>query len=84
MLILLLVTCDDAPLFQTSSYLRLTKHGRRYVAPPKKKVKEKREENEKKNIQTQKTLHCAFLSCDGKAVQNPKSKSVSGRYHQDV
>lgn len=75
-------------LFQTSSYIKLTTHGRRYVVT-KKKPKPKKKKTEKKpqkteNIQTQKILHCVFLSCDGRAVQIPKSKSVSGRYPQEV
>lgn len=72
-------------LFQTSSYIKLTTHGRRNVVTKKtpkkpKKPKKKKQPKKQQNIQTQKNLHCVFLSCDGRAVQIPKSKSVSGRY----
>lgn len=80
-------------LFQTSSYIKLTTHGRRYVVTKKKTQNQKKPQKppspppkKNPNIQTQKILHRVFLSCicDGRAVQIPKSKSVSGRYPQEV
>lgn len=81
-------------LFQTSSYIKLTTHDRRYVVTKKKTPKPKKKpetplpppQKKTPNIQTQKILHRVFLSCicDGRAVQIPKSKSVSGRYPQEV